>query len=128
MIAVDTNVVVRFLTADDENQAKKSRTLFKKHEVWLSRTVLLETEWVLRGAYKLDRESVNQALTSLNQMEGVEVENHVQVAEALSLHQSGWDLADALHVVSCPPDISHFYSFDRQLTKQKFSSPPLRQP
>ena len=128
MIAVDTNIVVRFLAADDPTQSKKSRGLFKKHKVWLSRTVLLETEWVLRGAYKLNRERVNTALTALNHMEGVEVENHAQVTEALELHKSGWDFADALHVAACPSEVSQFYSFDRKLTKKKLASPELHHP
>ncbi|MDA0345985.1 MAG: type II toxin-antitoxin system VapC family toxin [Verrucomicrobia bacterium] len=128
MIAVDTNVVVRFLTADDAQQAKKSRTLFKDNEVWLSRTVFLETEWVLRGAYKLDRKSVNKALATLSQMEGVQVENISQVTEALTLHQSGWDFADALHVVSCPPEVTDFFSFDRRLTKMKWGALRLGMP
>ena len=128
MIAVDTNVVVRFLTADDAQQAKKSRTLFKDNEVWLSRSVFLETEWVLRGAYKLDRKSVNKALATLSQMEGVQVENISQVTEALTLHQSGWDFADALHVVSCPPEVTDFFSFDRRLTKMKWGALRLGMP
>lgn len=128
MIAVDTNVVVRFLTADDVRQARKSRTLFKENEVWLSRTVFLKTEWVLRGAYQLDRESVNRALRALNQMERVEVENQVEVTEALSLHESGWDFADALHVVACPSEITDFYSFDRRLVKRTFESTQLKSP
>ena len=128
MIAVDTNVLIRFLTADNAQQSKKSRALFRENEVWLSRTVLLETEWVLRGAYKFKKESVNKALASLVQMEGVEVEDHTQVTEALMLHRSGWDFADALHVVACPPDITAFYSFDRRLTKKKLVSPLLKNP
>ncbi len=126
MIAVDTNVVVRFLTADDVRQARKSRKLFQENDIWISRTVLLETEWVLRGAYQLDRESVNEALTSLSQMEGVEFEDQAQVTEALSLHKSGWDLADAIHVANCPPEVTQFYSFDRRLTKKKYSALQLK--
>lgn len=98
MIAVDTHVVVRFLTADDFKQASKSRILIEENEVWLSRTVLLETEWVLRGAYKLNRKMVNKAITALSEMKGVEVENPAQVTEALALHRAGWDFEDALHV------------------------------
>ena len=89
MIAVDTNVVVRFLTADNPTQSRKSRLLFEKHDVWLSRTVILETEWVLRGAYKLDRTSVNNALLALISMEGVEVEDYSVVTEALTLNRDG---------------------------------------
>jgi len=128
MIAVDTNVVVRFLTADDVQQARKSRALFEENEVWLSQTVLLETEWVLRGAYELDRKSLNKAVAALCRMEGVRVENLAQVTEALARHGKGWDFADALHVVSCPPDVTEFYSFDRRLVRKESVEPNLLSP
>jgi predicted nucleic-acid-binding protein len=128
MIAVDTNVVVRFLTADDPPQAKKSRALFRDHEVWLSRTVILETEWVLRAAYELDRTAINKALTYLIQMEGIEVEDPILVSKALNLHATGWDLADALHVVVCPPETKTFYSFDRRLIKKNITELKLAAP
>ena len=122
MIAVDTNVVVRFLTADDPVQARKSRALFRDNEVWLSRTVILETEWVLRGAFDLNRAAVNKALISLISMEGVEVEDHAMIEEALRLHELDWDFADALHVLTCPSETKTFYSFDKRLIKKRLAS------
>ena len=128
MIAVDTNVVVRFLTADNPTQSRKSRLLFEKHDVWLSRTVILETEWVLRGAYKLDRTSVNNALLALISMEGVEVEDYSVVTEALTLNRDGWDFADALHVLACPSETKTFFSFDKRLVKKKIADLLLQTP
>lgn len=128
MVAVDTNVVVRFLTADDPRQAQKSRAIFQTNEVWLSRTVLLETEWVLRGAYGLDRPAVNRALSALCQMQGVRVENPAEVKEALSRHAKGWDFADALHVTLCPSGVTAFYSFDRKLVRRNSSGGKLVTP
>ena len=128
MIAADTNVVVRFLTADDPSQAKRSRALFRNNEVWLSRTVILETEWVLRGAFQFDREIVNNALASLISMEGVEVEDHLVISEAIELHSNGWDFADALHVLICPPETQSFFSFDKSLTKKKLSTLKIQAP
>ena len=43
MISIDTNVIVRFLTQDDPVQFKKSRALFKNHEIFITDTVILET-------------------------------------------------------------------------------------
>jgi len=128
MIAVDTNIAVRFLTADDPSQARKSRTLFREHEVWLSRTVILELEWVLRGAYKLDRTTINKGLASLIHMDGVVVEDHAVVAEALNQHASGWDFADALHVLACPPETQVFYSFDKRLARNKIAALKMKTP
>jgi predicted nucleic acid-binding protein len=52
MIAVDTNIVVRYLTGDHPRQSTKARTLVDGNDVFLSRTVILECEWVLRSAYR----------------------------------------------------------------------------
>ena len=65
MIAVDTNVIVRLLTKDDERQYEISWRLFKDYEVFISDTVILETEWVLRYAYKFTPSQIHQAFLNL---------------------------------------------------------------
>jgi predicted nucleic-acid-binding protein len=54
VIAIDTNVLVRFLVDDDKTQAGIAEALIRANEIFLSRTVLLETEWVLRSVYRID--------------------------------------------------------------------------
>ena len=44
MIAVDTNVLVRFLVRDDAGQPARAAELIRSREIWISKTVLLETE------------------------------------------------------------------------------------
>ena len=51
MIAIDTNIVVRFITKDDELQYQQSLALFKNKNIFIADTVILETEWVFRFAY-----------------------------------------------------------------------------
>ncbi|MDZ7967304.1 MAG: PIN domain-containing protein [Nostoc sp. DedSLP03] len=58
MIAVDTNIIVRFLTQDDELQFQKSKEIFQTQDIFISDTVILETEWVLRFAYKFKRHEI----------------------------------------------------------------------
>jgi predicted nucleic-acid-binding protein len=53
VIAVDTNVVIRLLTGDDQDQATLARELFETETIWLSKTLILEAEWVLRRLYGL---------------------------------------------------------------------------
>jgi predicted nucleic-acid-binding protein len=52
MVTVDTNIVVRLLTQDDELQFQQSVKLFQSQDVFIPDTVILETQWVLRFAYK----------------------------------------------------------------------------
>jgi predicted nucleic-acid-binding protein len=62
VIAVDTNVVVRFLVNDDREQARRARALVDGKDVFVATTVLLETEWVLRSAYEFPRRELIDAL------------------------------------------------------------------
>ena len=65
MIAIDTNVIVHFLTNDDPVQYKKAFKLVKNNENFIADTVILETEWVLRFAYEFKPEQIATALTKL---------------------------------------------------------------
>lgn len=73
MIALDTNVIIRFLVRDDEKQAKIVYARFKKAEaarerLFIPLVVLLETLWVLEGAYDMSRSDILDALEDLRQM------------------------------------------------------------
>jgi predicted nucleic acid-binding protein len=52
MIVLDTNMLVRALVADHPDQVAVVRQLIAGDTVFVPRTVLLETEWVLRARYK----------------------------------------------------------------------------
>ena len=113
MIAIDTNVVVRVLTADDPAQVAAAREAMRDGPVFLGKTVLLETEWVLRFAYRLSREAIGGALRGLIAYRDLEVEDEEAVIEALSWYGSGLDLADALHLASASR-AERFVTFDRR--------------
>lgn len=114
MLAVDTNVIVRLVLDDDRAQAKIARQTVARHEVWLAVTVLLETEWVLRAAAKLDRQHIHFILTEVLGLPTVRVESPARVAHALAWFGQGMDFADALHLAACA-DGDEFATFDRKL-------------
>lgn len=62
MLAIETIVVVRYLTGDHPEQSPRPRALIDSHEVLVSTTVLLETEWVLRSAYGYPSPQVSEPL------------------------------------------------------------------
>jgi predicted nucleic-acid-binding protein len=87
-IAVDTNVLVRLLVRDDEQQFKAAKRLVDQAEddgepLLIVLCALLETEWVLRSRYKLDKASVFGAFAHLLESQGVEFEHEPTVEEAL---------------------------------------------
>jgi predicted nucleic-acid-binding protein len=83
VIAVDTNVVVRLLTGDNAQQAARAVALFKSEEIWLSKTVILETEWVLRSLYRFSGAHVSAALLGLTSLPKVRIEDPVAMSGAL---------------------------------------------
>lgn len=116
MIAVDTNVVVRLLVGDDLKQSKAARALFEHEIVWISRTVLLETAWVLDSVYGLDDRQVAATLGGLLGLAQVKVEDGEGVRLALDWAAQGMDLLDAIHL-SGVPDSTQFTTFDRGLVR-----------
>jgi predicted nucleic-acid-binding protein len=117
MIAVDTNVLVRLLTGDDPKQAAMSRELFARESIWIAKTVLLETGWVLRSLYGFEEGAIRDAFTKLLGLENVEAEDRSTIAAALALTALGIEFADALHLGSRPPDAS-FVSVDRSFVRR----------
>ena len=112
MIAVDTNVLVRLLTDDDPKQAAAVRSLFARESVWIAKTVLLETGWVLRSMYGFEDRAIREAFTKLLGLENVQAEDAPSIAAALALRAHGIEFADAMHVSSRPPD-AQFATFDK---------------
>ena len=98
MLAVDTNVIVRFLTRDDTEQFARASALIGDEEIYVCTTVLLETEWVLRRAYRFSRERIIAALAAFAGLPRVTLEDLAAAAKALDWTRRGMDFADALHL------------------------------
>jgi predicted nucleic-acid-binding protein len=116
MTAVDTNIVVRLVTGDDPKQTHAARSLLADGPVWIAKTVLLETRWVLRYLYGYEETAIRDAFTELLGLENVHTEDEASVAAALALIAHGLDFADALHLSSRPAGAA-FVSFDRSFVR-----------
>jgi predicted nucleic-acid-binding protein len=116
MLAIDTNVIVRYLAGDHPTQSPRARELINGEPVFASVTVILEAEWVLRSAYGYQRPEVARALRALAGLPTVTVEDGSKVAAALDLAENGIDLADALHL-SRTAHCDGFVSFDRKFVR-----------
>ena len=117
MTAVDTNALVRLLTGDDPRQEAAARSLFASGPIWIAKTVLLETGWVLRSLYGFEASAIRDAFTKLLGLKNVRMEDESSVAAALALSARGIELADAMHLSSRPPGAA-FVSFDKSLVQR----------
>lgn len=117
MLAVDTNIIIRYVTGDEPRQAARARAIIERQTVFVATTVLLQTEWVLRSAYRFEPAEVVDALTAFCGLPTVSLENAARVAKALRWMQGGLDFADALHLAAAD-DCDGFASFDSDFVKR----------
>jgi predicted nucleic-acid-binding protein len=85
--------------------------------VWIAKTVLLETGWVLRSLYRFDESAIRTAFTKLLGLKNVHVEDESAWAAALELTVAGIELADAIHLSARPPG-ARFVSFDKSFVQR----------
>jgi predicted nucleic-acid-binding protein len=123
MIAVDTNVVVRFLTRDEPKQSALAADCVAEG-VFVSDTVLIETEWVLRHAFGWRRARINHALRTFLAIEQVSVSQRDHLLWALDRHREGADLADMVHLVAARGQAA-FATLDRKLARLSAETAPL---
>lgn len=116
MLAIDTNLVVRYLTGDHPQQSKKAKAVIDGEEVFVSTTVMLETEWVLRSAYGFDAKRVCKALRDFGGLANVVFEDPELVAFALDRMDDGMDFADSLHLGRATP-CDAFLTFDQRFVR-----------
>ena len=117
MIALDTNVVVRLLVDDDPAQTRRARRLLETRSVFIVPTVLLETEWVLRGAYGIKRALIARSMRALLGLPNVVLAQAQAVAQALEWFVAGLDFAGSLHL-SLAEDAEGLATFDARLAKR----------
>jgi predicted nucleic-acid-binding protein len=98
MVTIDTNIIVRLLTQDDQWQYKQSLVILQSQDVFISNTVILETEWVLRFAYKFNPTEICLALRQLFGLPNIYLTNANLIAQILQWHENGLDFADAFHL------------------------------
>lgn len=114
--AIDTSLVVRYLTGDDPEQSPRARALINGGQVFVPVTVVLETEWVLRSNHRLSPGALLAALRSFLGLPTVTVGESEAVFAALDLFEGGMGFADALHV-ALSSACEEFVTFDRHLVK-----------
>jgi len=121
MRALDTNVLARFFIDDaDDAQAAKQRSAAVaalSERSFVSVTVLLELEWVMRGFYELPRRDISRVLRALASIEHVTIEDRDAVLVAVDSFDKGLDFADALHLAHSSR-ASGFVTFDQRLARR----------
>lgn len=107
MAGVDTNVLIRWLMDDDAGQVACVRKAFsaaleRSESLFVSSTVVLELEWVLRSRYGLDKAHVLSAFNALLETQELVFQSENALEQALHFYRStSAGFADCLHVGIC---------------------------
>ncbi|MEO8336743.1 MAG: type II toxin-antitoxin system VapC family toxin [bacterium] len=126
MIALDTNVLVRYLVEDDARQtalvaALIDRAIADDESLYVSHVVACETVWVLSVAYKVGRREIAAVLRNLFRARHLSFDSVDQLIRALDAYEAGkGDFADYLireHARAA--DCDTVATFDRALLKEK---------
>jgi len=123
MIAIDTNVLVRFLTQDDEAQAKAASSFMAGLNVanpgYICREVMVELVWVLERAYGCSRTDVAAALEGLLSASELEIEAADDVGTAtFQYRDGGFGFADLMIAAAVHrADAIPLVTFDRKAAK-----------
>ncbi len=129
MIALDTNVLIRFFVRDDEEQARRALRLIETcraedDSCLISNPVLCEIEWVLESAYRASREDILAAVRMLHTTPPFVLEDAALVDRALQMYAAGKaDLSDyLLGEIASAGGARTTYTFDRDLrSAQRFT-------
>lgn len=119
MIAVDTNILVRYAIKDDPKQTITATEFLKHNPCCILKTVVLELALVLssQAGYNLPRDVVTERLRHMCGLPTITVEDASTVAQAITWYEQGMDFADALHLASST-SCSGFATMDRRMTSK----------
>jgi predicted nucleic acid-binding protein len=131
-VVIDTNVLVRHLTGDPPELAKRATTyLCRERQLLLTDLVAAETVYVLESFYEAPRARVAQALRSLVAFDSVACIDPALLLRALEVYEiDRLDFAEA-YLVACAETtgVGRVASFDRTIdrvsTVERIEPPPV---
>jgi predicted nucleic-acid-binding protein len=124
VIALDTNVLVRYLAQDDARQAAAAtrlieQTLSSANRGFVSLVTLLETVWVMESRYGADPATVGAILADLLDTGSLEVQDASAVKNAVQRYaRGGVDLHDCLIVTLASQRSARVVTFDAKAAKK----------
>lgn len=124
MRTIDANVILRYLTNDGPDQARRAEELLKKveagsEEVFLPDIILADIIWILEGYYKQSRELIRDWITTILSLQGLDFSDKNVALDALDIYvDKGIDWSDAFTASQMADrGIAEIYSFDKHFNR-----------
>ncbi len=125
MIALDTDILVRFLVRDDEEQASAANRLLTSLTAeapgFVCREVVVELVWVLERAYGFPRDQIADVLEHLVSTEVLVIETADDVAQAAFRYRAGGAGFSDLMILAAAERAQALpmYTFDQKAARQE---------
>jgi predicted nucleic-acid-binding protein len=124
MIGLDTNILIRYLTQDNQILSPKATALIERHLLpespgFISVVTMAEVAWVLDSYYSLSSSEIADGIERILSADMFIVEREQQVFTAMMLLRKGAaDFADALiGLLAQRAGCSHTLTFDRKASR-----------
>jgi predicted nucleic acid-binding protein len=118
LIAIDTNIILRFLTRQPKAQFETARELFRKGGLFISTPVVMEVYFTLTGSVlAFSDDHALQALDAVLCLPGVEVQHAEQVFAAIAHARQGLPFKDAC-VLAFSSEAESLLTFDKPFAKR----------
>lgn len=123
MPALDTNVLVRYLVADDKNQFEIAKNLIESSDgdgiYFVPISVSIELEWVLRTLYEFNKTTILEMYVGLLEAREIQFQEESSVEVALSLYTDhNADFADCFHIaIAYTHEEGPLLTFDRKASR-----------
>lgn len=131
MIALDTNVLVRFFVEDDRKQSRQAAELIQHtieadDALFVSDIVLCELVWVLSACYKIEKPKIIELINNLLRAKHLTFQHQDNLSRALDQFDEGrGDFADYLiYQQARSAGCGHVATFDKALLKEPGFSEP----
>lgn len=124
IIAIDANIIVRYLTGDEKTQSAAATELFRTAQAGgvklvIPTSVIQETVYVLETIYDLDAPTIAPKLISLLAIENVSAADGGWVVEALQSYRvKNCDFGDALLCAYASAEKYAVATFDKDILKK----------
>lgn len=121
MTALDTNVIVRYLTQDDEQQFTAALGLLNRKRAifFVPDLVLVEVDWVLAEVYGWKKLRIVEVLAALLTVHNLVFEDESRIHSTFNAMKQGADMADELIVrYSAKRGCHDLATFDKGVIKR----------
>lgn len=125
MIALDTNILIRYLVADDAAQTEAASELLSglspENPGFVCREVAVELVWVLERSYRYSRKQISAVLEELIASEELEIETSDDVARAAFHYRGGGAGFSDLMIATAANRRGAYplYTFDRRAAQME---------